>query len=53
MSEKKGHVKSETEFLGIIYTLKDGSKKFVPTQKDSYTKEEVSKMINENNIIKP
>jgi hypothetical protein len=29
---KLGYVKSETEFSGIEYTLKDGSKQFVPKQ---------------------
>ena len=29
---KTGYVKSETEFLGVEFTLKDGSKKFIPKQ---------------------
>jgi hypothetical protein len=29
---KTGYVKSETEFLGVEFTLKDGSKQFVPKQ---------------------
>jgi hypothetical protein len=29
---KIGYVKSETEFLGVEFTLKDGSKQFVPKQ---------------------
>jgi hypothetical protein len=29
---KTGYVKSETEFLGVEFTLKDGSKQFVPIQ---------------------
>ena len=31
---KQGYVKSETEFLGIEFTLKDGSKQFVPNLKE-------------------
>jgi hypothetical protein len=37
---KTGYVKSETEFLGIEFTLKDGSKQFVPKQE---TLEEAAK----------
>jgi hypothetical protein len=29
---KTGYVKSKTEFLGVEFTLKDGSKQFVPKQ---------------------
>jgi hypothetical protein len=29
---KQGYIKSETEFLGVEFTLKDGSKQFVPKQ---------------------
>jgi hypothetical protein len=42
---KTGYSKSETEFLGIEFTLKDGSKQFIPKQE---TLEDKAKKFTEN-----
>jgi hypothetical protein len=46
---KTGYVKSETKFLGVEFTLKDGSKQFVPKQE---TLEEVAGNLADPNLCK-
>ena len=51
---KNNFIKSKTEFLGITYTLKDGSKQFVPNLKEELkTSEEWQKQFNENVVLNP
>ncbi len=51
---KKNFIKSKTEFLGITYTLKDGSKQFVPNLKEEMkTSEEWQKQFNEIVVLNP
>lgn len=51
---KKNFIKSKTEFLGITYTLEDGSKQFVPNLKEAVkTSEEWQKQFNEIVVLNP
>jgi hypothetical protein len=42
---KTGYVKSETEFLGVEFTLKDGSKQFIPKQETNMSNITANKLI--------